>query len=334
MRYVLEGSVERNSNRVRVNAQLIDAETGAHLWADRFDDDMADLFKLQDDIVARLANALRVELVDAAAENAARSKNPEAIDFVMRGVKLTEAPFARDKLVEARKWFDKALEVDPLNSDAIAYAASTYVNEYWFGWKNPDVDYDAKVIAETDRAIALDRGNVAAYVAKGSYLIATLRLNDALRVVDTGLDIDPIIPSFSRCARSPKTIRGDFEQAKADILRVMRLSPHDPSLSFWHNLMADAELGLGRPTPRSRTRTRLSTADTERSSLISISPPPTRSRAKLKRRSLPWPRLEGKTRRCRSSGSMNISRSCNPLSTLCATPDFRKNDKAQRQPKN
>jgi len=89
VRYVLEGSVQRDQNRVRVNAQLIDAETGAHLWADRFEEDLADLFKLQDQVVARLANTLGYELVKAEAEKGARSKNPDAIDLTMRGRALS-----------------------------------------------------------------------------------------------------------------------------------------------------------------------------------------------------------------------------------------------------
>ena len=245
VRYVQEGSVERSPKRVRVNVQLIDAETGAHLWAERFEDDLADLFKLQDEIVARLANTLRVELVDAAAEKAARSKNPEAIDFVLRGVKLLEPPYVREKPVEARKWFDKALEADPLNSDAIADEALTYMVEYWFGWKNPDIDYEAKVIAAADRAIALDRRNVAAYEAKSSYLTAASRLNEAFRVIDAGLDIDPNRSSLLHYRVVAENYSRRFEEAKVDVQRLMRLSPHDPRLSTWHNLQADAELGLG-----------------------------------------------------------------------------------------
>ena len=76
MRYVLEGSVQRDQNRVRVNAQLIDAETGAHLWADRFEEDVADLFKLQDQVVARLGNALGFELVKAEAAKERPLKQP------------------------------------------------------------------------------------------------------------------------------------------------------------------------------------------------------------------------------------------------------------------
>ena len=85
VRYVLEGSVQRDQNRVRVNAQLVDAETGAHLWAERFEEDVADLFKLQDQVVARLANTLGLQLVKAEAERGARSKNPDAVDLTMRG---------------------------------------------------------------------------------------------------------------------------------------------------------------------------------------------------------------------------------------------------------
>src|SRR6202041_338998 len=85
VRYVLEGSVQRDQNRVRVNAQLIDAQSGAHLWADRFEEDIADLFKLQDQVVARLANSLGYELVKSEAEKGARSKSPDAVDLAMRG---------------------------------------------------------------------------------------------------------------------------------------------------------------------------------------------------------------------------------------------------------
>jgi len=97
VRYVLEGSVQRDANRVRVNAQLIDAESGAHVWADRFDEDVADLFKLQDEVVARLARALQVELVNAEAQRSLhdRPRNPDAVDLTMRGLALFNQPFTK-----------------------------------------------------------------------------------------------------------------------------------------------------------------------------------------------------------------------------------------------
>ena len=97
VRYVLEGSVQRDANRVRVNAQLIDAESGAHLWADRFEDDVVDLFKLQDEVVARLARTLQVELVNAEAQRSLhdRPRNPDAIDLTMRGFALLNQPLTK-----------------------------------------------------------------------------------------------------------------------------------------------------------------------------------------------------------------------------------------------
>ena len=102
VRYVLEGSVQRDQNRVRVNAQLVDAESGAHLWADRFEEDMADLFKLQDQVVARLANSLGWALTKAEAEKSARSTNPDAIDLAMRGWYLVNSHFYRPAERRAR----------------------------------------------------------------------------------------------------------------------------------------------------------------------------------------------------------------------------------------
>jgi TolB-like protein len=87
VRYVLEGSAQRDQNRVRVNVQLIDGETGAHLWADRFEESITDLFKLQDQVVARLANSLGYELARAEAQRGAHSTDPDAIDLMMRGLR-------------------------------------------------------------------------------------------------------------------------------------------------------------------------------------------------------------------------------------------------------
>ena len=132
MRYVLEGSVQRDQNRVRVNAQLVDAEFGAHLWADRFEEDMADLFKLQDQVVARLADILGYELIKAEAAKGARSNNPDANDLAMRGWALINDPalFAsKEKVNAARALFEQALAIDPNSAEAITGVAATYYRE-------------------------------------------------------------------------------------------------------------------------------------------------------------------------------------------------------------
>src|ERR1700735_2775239 len=194
VRYVLEGSVQRDQNRVRVNAQLIDAETGAHIWADRFEEDMADLFKLQDQVVARLANALNYELVRADAETAAHSKNPDLIDLDMRGTealwRFQQQP-TKDGLMAIRALFEQALKIDPDDPEALGGDAATYLNEKLFGWANPETDYEAKVLGQADRAIALAPRTAWNYSTKSVWLTMTGHPKEGLGVADAALAINP-----------------------------------------------------------------------------------------------------------------------------------------------
>ena len=244
VRYVLEGSVHRDQNHVRVNAQLIDSKTGAHLWAERFEEDLANVFKLQDQVVARLANTLGHELIKAEAEKGTRSQNPDAIDLTMRGTALLWPPLTKDRNVTGRAWFEEALKLDPNYSAALAGDATTYLVQYIY-WRNSETDYDAKILGQADRAITLDPNNILAYMAKSVYMLVTSRPNDAFRAADAGLSIDPN-SAFLHATRSiVETYLRRFEQAKSDVEQAMRLSPHDPGLSQWHSYMAEAELGLG-----------------------------------------------------------------------------------------
>jgi adenylate cyclase len=132
VRYVLEGSVQRDGTRVRVNAQLIDAESGAHLWAERFEEDVADLFKLQDQVVGRLANSLGSELVKAEAERGVHSKNPDALDLTMRGWALLwqeEWKPTKENNDAVRTLFEQALNIDPNDADALAGEAASFFSQ-------------------------------------------------------------------------------------------------------------------------------------------------------------------------------------------------------------
>jgi adenylate cyclase len=245
VRYVLEGSAQRYENRVRVNAQLIDTATGAHIWADRFEEDLADLFKLQDQVVARLANALRYELVKAEAGKSAGSKNPDVIDLNMRGMALLQVPFTKDKISAARALYERTLTIDPDNSDALAGDASTYWVELSFFGANPEIDYEAKILGQDDRAIASAPDNAHAYRTKSSYLLNSSRLADGLRAADAALAIEPSSAlSYAQRGYAELSLL-QFEQGKLDVQQAMRLSPRDQSLTIWHNLVAEAELGLG-----------------------------------------------------------------------------------------
>jgi adenylate cyclase len=250
VRYVLEGSVQRDQGHLRVNAQLIDAASGAHLWADRFEEDVADMFKLQDEVVARLANSLGYELIKAEAEKSVRSNSPDAVDLVLRGRALLMTRFrqgANQKEINhaAQVLFEQALAIEPNNAAALADAAYTYYADYYYEWSTDPTDYDARVLGQADRAIALDPDNVWAYWVKSFYLDSSRRPNEGLRAADEGLAIDPNYAPLYNARGYAELNLGRFDQTKSDILQAMRLSPRDPVMGLWRTSLADAELGLG-----------------------------------------------------------------------------------------
>ena len=247
VRYVLEGSVQRDQNRVRVNTQLIDAESGADLWADRFEEDVADLFKLQDEVVARLGNTLGNELLKAEVEKSHGSKNPDTIDLDMHSWDLLHQwPPTKENNIAARDLVEQALKINPDDADALAGAALTYFRELYAGWTDRDIDYDAKVLGQVDRAIALAPDNLWAYFVKSVYLRISHRPDEALGAADAGLAINPNSALLHGARSIAEVYLGRFEQAKSDAQQAMRLSPRDPRKGLWHSYVGLAEFGEGR----------------------------------------------------------------------------------------
>ena len=123
VRYALEGSVQRGGNRMRVNVQLINSENGAHLWAERFDKPVADLFDMQDEIVARLANALNAQMAAAEARRAEQSPHPDSMDLYFQGLAWFNKGPLSENLARARGFFERAVALDPDNIDAFTLIA-------------------------------------------------------------------------------------------------------------------------------------------------------------------------------------------------------------------
>jgi TolB-like protein len=167
VRYVLEGSVRRSGNQIRVNAQLIDAATDAHLWAERFDRDTADLFALQNEITSRLANALGVELI--AAEAARPTEHPDALDYILRGRAVLLRPRTPDTHREAINLFEHALALDPQSVEARVRLANALVGQVLLGMTNSASAEPGIARAEelVDRALAASPRFALAHVAKG-----------------------------------------------------------------------------------------------------------------------------------------------------------------------
>jgi tetratricopeptide (TPR) repeat protein len=224
---------------------LIEAQSGANLWADRFDEDVANLFKLQDQVVARLANTLGIELVKAEAGKGARSKSPDAVDLAMRGWALVrQAHFTKEANEAARALFEQALKIDPGNADALTGGAYTYSIEYII-WRNPETDYDSKILGPTDQAVAIAPDALWAYVVKGVYFQYSRRAGNAVDAADAGLAINSNFVHLWSMRGDANVFLGRFEQARSDILQALRLSPRDPRGGTWTKYLGDAEFGLG-----------------------------------------------------------------------------------------
>ena len=128
VRYALEGSVQRSGNRMRINAQLIDAQSGSHLWAERFERPVTDLFEMQDEIVARIANTLNAQLIAVEARRAERAPAPDSLDLYFQGEAWVNRGVTFESLTKARAFFERALALDPANVDALAGMAQVEAN--------------------------------------------------------------------------------------------------------------------------------------------------------------------------------------------------------------
>ena len=254
VRYVLEGSVQRDANRVRVNAQLIDAESGAHVWADRFEDDVVDLFKLQDEVVARLARTLQVELVNAEAQRSLhdRPRNPDAIDLTMRGLALLNQPFTKANRYEARDLFEQALTLDPTNADALAGAAYVDASDYAYGWSDQSADLYARAMQRANQALLLNPDQATAHYAKALLIMFKAKPNDAASANEIIAEAEASLradPSFARAywpMAVGEMLLGRYEQAISDLEQAMRISPRDSNLGVWHMEMGRELLALRR----------------------------------------------------------------------------------------
>jgi adenylate cyclase len=247
VRYVLEGSVQRDQNRVRVNAQLIDGENGAHLWADRFEESITDLFKLQDQVVARLANRLGYELVKAEAQRSTHSTNPDAIDLMMRGwAALWQQP-TKESTASARDYFERALKLDPQNAEAMVGFAYARYRASVYGWSTTAEDTYAAQLELLTTATAINPGYAFAYYVKCLALIFTKQFPEAIEAAQTAVALDPNAAYGYYGMALAEAWLERCEQSNVHVRQAFALSPRDPIFGgLWHWLLGVSEGCLGR----------------------------------------------------------------------------------------
>jgi ABC-type nickel/cobalt efflux system permease component RcnA/TolB-like protein len=186
VRHVLVGSVQRATNRMRVNVQLVDAETGNHLWAERFDKPLADLFDMQDEIVARLANALNTELVAAEARRAEQAPNPDSMDLYFQGLAWINKGMGPDNVARARSLFDRALSADPDNVDALIGSARADARAGAFLYSTDPITAFAAAEAKLAKALSSVPDHARAHLYMGIVDIYTKRAAEGIVWISLG----------------------------------------------------------------------------------------------------------------------------------------------------
>jgi TolB-like protein/class 3 adenylate cyclase len=245
VRYALEGSVQRSGNRLRVNVQLIDAETGNHLWAERFDKLIADLFDMQDEIVSRLANALDAQLTAAEARRAERSPNPNAMDLNFQGMACLHRGLTNEHMAQARGLFERALALDPGNVEALV---GTAVVDFNRGVTFSIDDQTASLTAaETTliKVLSMAPQHAQAHMYLGVVHIFTSRAAQSIAECEQALALDRNLANAHGWIGHAKFHLGRVEETEAHIHEALRLSPRDIFAYRWMLFVGFAKFWQG-----------------------------------------------------------------------------------------
>jgi adenylate cyclase len=244
VRYVLEGSVRRAGSRVRINAQMIDGGTGGHLWAERYDRDIEDIFAVQDEVTRNIVGALKVKLTtgEEASRGSRRKISPEAYDLIVRA-RQTALQLRPEASVMAREMLERVLELEP--DLALAYARLSIITfaEYANRWNDAGENHLQRALELAERAINADNQEPQGHIALALVLSWQKRLDEAERAAERAAELDPNSADAHTGLGNVLDFQGRHEDAVARFVRAYRLDPQwDMALHF----MGRALLALDR----------------------------------------------------------------------------------------
>jgi adenylate cyclase len=235
VRYVLEGSVQRSEERVRLHAQFIDALSGHHLWAERYDSETTDILAVQDHIAEKVVSALEVILTEGEQRRVRRAEtsSPEAYDYYVRA-RQTYLRFTRPDVEQARQLWLKAFELDPNYAGALASVGWTHVIPVLMGWsKNPAQDLK-QATEYADQSIAIDDTNPDAYALKGRLALSNHQFDEAVAYGEKAVALSPSHADNTALLASYLNAAGRYAEGLETIKRAIRLGPYYPN---WYMLI-------------------------------------------------------------------------------------------------
>src|SRR5262249_52134853 len=240
VRYVLEGSVRRSGKQVRVSAQLIDAATDAHLWAERFDGDTVGLFALQNEITGRIAAALNLELIGVEASRP--TEQPDAVDYILRGRAAVLNPRSRRTHAVAASLFERALVLEPSSIAAQSWLAITLASRVINQMTDTPADDIARAEELVGQALAASPSDATAHFARGEVLRAQRRYDEAIPEYETVLAFDRNSIWGLRALGHCKLMIGSIEEVIPLMEQAIRLSPRDPQIAVMYYRIGEVHL--------------------------------------------------------------------------------------------
>jgi TolB-like protein len=247
IRYALEGSIQGTADRVRFNAQLLDTDSGAHLWAERFDKPRADLLDMQDEVTARLARMVGVELVAAESRRAERRAGyGDAKDLAMRGRAVLNEDMSAEAARKARGCFEDALRLDERSVAALLGLADAHMWEVNMYMSDNRAEQTRIAEAAALQALSLAPGSANVRCSHGTVLWAMGMPDRALREFELAIAIDRNLAVAHAYSGFMKFYLGRFAETEAHVAEALRLSPRDPLLFHWRYFVGSADLCLGR----------------------------------------------------------------------------------------
>jgi len=246
VKYVLEGSVRKVGNRVRISAQLMDAAAGHHVWAERYDRELDDIFAVQDEISEAITTTVAPAFISAEERRVVR-KTPESFDawdFAIRG-NWHLSRGSKDDLSEAMQLFDEALKLDPKCTTALSGLAFALCWVNIFGWADDLEEIWSKAYKMANLAISYDENDAMAHAIMGWVRFSRQDLDGAISECSRALDLNPNLALAESIYSISSSWRGDNAEAMNHAQKAEKLSPRDPAQSMWCFARSSAEFGMG-----------------------------------------------------------------------------------------